>query len=146
MSDDVALVAELTVTQAAEAVGVHRRTITRKLDAGLLPGAHRDGPGGTWLIPWTALLSAGYELVTPADKPSTPAPAPNTDELDRLRAQVAEWQARAQVAEAVATERERVIVAQELALRALTAGPDVTQAEPLTPAPSAPVRRWWHRR
>ena len=140
--------AELTVADAAAAVGVHRRTIMRKLDAGLLPGAYKDGPTGSWRIPWPALLAAGYDLTTPADKvptSSTPALTADADLLDELRAQVAALQVRAQVAQAVADERLRTITVQESALRDLRAMlPAVTPAP--APESTTPARRWWLRK
>jgi hypothetical protein len=121
----------LTVTQAARSAGVDRRTIRRRLDAGSFPRAHREpgsnGPGsGRWLIPAGDLVEAGLPLHDPAepDADLTTARA----EVEALRAELAETVRRAEVAEARAAERERVIAAQELALRALT--PDDPDAEP----------------
>ena len=47
--------AELTLTEAAKAAAVSRRTLHRRLAADELPGAHKGGPNGSWLIPYTAL-------------------------------------------------------------------------------------------
>lgn len=55
---------ELTLTQAAAAAGVSRSTVRRMLDRGQLEGAHQDEQG-TWLVPVSALVSAGLELRAP---------------------------------------------------------------------------------
>ncbi len=162
----------LTITEAAEAAGVDRRTIRRRLDNGDLPHAWReDGGAGAWRIPVHDLLAAGLRLhaPTPATPPPgaphdtargqvtpPPAPAPDPDEL-------AQWRERALVAEALAAERERTITGLELALRALGPGPPVANttttasaeaptspAGPApTPAPSQPATSarssWWRR-
>jgi hypothetical protein len=73
----------------------------------------------------------------------TPEPA----EVDRLREQVQELEHRAELAEALASERERALEDLRVALRALGPG------EPQTPAPHGPTgphpthrRRWpWTR-
>ncbi len=117
-----------SVTEAARASGVDRRTIKRKLDAGEFPNAHRQptgqGPGpGPWLVPLGDLLAAG---LTP-DVGRVPGPpmrgssGPPESEL-RLRAALADAVRRAEVAEALAAERERAIEAQQVALRAFEAG------------------------
>ncbi len=101
----------LTITEAAEATGRSRRTIGRMLDAGQLEDVHREGDGGSWRIPVEALLAAGLALHAPEQpEPAPPTPArPSpvgtpTDDVE-LRAELAEWQRRAEVAEAVAAER-----------------------------------------
>ncbi len=103
--------ANTTITEAAEATSRSRRTIGRMLDAGQLEGAHREGDGGSWRIPVEALLAAGLTLHAPEPpEPAPPTPArPSpvgtpTDDVE-LRAELAEWQRRAEVAEAVAAER-----------------------------------------
>lgn len=152
----------LTITEAAAACQVDRRTIRRRLDANDLPHAWREqtpqGPG-PWRIPVEDLIAAGYKLhaPTPPETPETPqgrhtvtsTPTPtSTAEVEQLRAEVADLRRRAEVAEAIATERAAALEDARLALRALTAG---------TPAPPTPMlptqdstpeparRRWWHR-
>jgi septal ring factor EnvC (AmiA/AmiB activator) len=80
-------------------------------------------------------------------------------ELDALRVKLAEAEQRAAVAEAIATERERIIQTQAMALRMLEASKAPAHApsdiRPDTPASShrdnqeTPIpgarRRWWHR-
>ena len=146
--------AELTLTQAADAVGVSRRTLHRRLAADELPGAHKGGQAGSWLIPWPALLAAGYNLTTPADdptsstttpRPTSSTPTPDAHELDELRERLADAERRAAVAEAVAAERQRLILAHELNLTELRAQlVERTQAHPAQD--STPQRiRWWRR-
>ena len=113
---------ELTITQAAAAAGVHPRTIRRHLPR--FPGAHQSGRSGAgpWLIPVADLLAAGFQVnavegETPEIRDTGALPM---DELEALRSEVADLRRRAEVAEAHAEERERVIEAQAVALRALT--------------------------
>ena len=153
---------ELTVTEAAKATGVDRRTISRRLDADAFPNAHRDvgrqgqPESGPWLIPVADLIAAGLRPYAPTSAEAEPKATGTTD----LRGALADAIRRAEVAEsrrelaehdrdaarAVATERERTIAALNVAVRALEAGPVRTPTEPLSP-PSAPPprRRWWSR-
>jgi len=117
---------ELTVTEAARAARVDRRTIRRRLDGGDFPHARREagsqGPeSGPWLIPAGDLVAAGLTLHDPTGADDA-ALASARAEVDALRAELADAVRRAEVAEARAAERERVIAAQELALRALVPG------------------------
>ncbi len=153
----------LTISEAAQAAGVDRRTVRRRLDSGPFEHAWReDGGEGPWRIPVDDLIGAGLRLHAPATPaPSAPqdtaqgqvtpppTPAPDPDEL-------AEWRTRALVAESVCQERERTIAALELALRALEPGPPVTTLAPtpsstaaagITPesAPSRDRPGWWRR-
>jgi hypothetical protein len=114
-----------TVSGAAEATGKSRRTIARMLDADALPGATRDD-SGAWCIPAEALLAAGLEIHAPKP-PSEPQEATRVlpKASDTIEAHLlAEWQRRAEVAEAIGVERERIIQAQEMALHALMAAID----------------------
>jgi excisionase family DNA binding protein len=141
----------LTITEAAQAAGVDRRTVRRRLDAGELPNAWReDGDEGPWRIPVEDLMAAGLRLhaPTPPSAPqdtargSVPPPAPvrTPDELSQ-------WRERALVAEAVAAERERTITGLELALRALGPGPTVPAVDDEAPPAmaAAPRPSWWRR-
>jgi hypothetical protein len=115
---------ELTVTEAARAVRVDPRTIRRRLGRGDFPNAHRDGgkegpDTGPWLIPVTDLLGAGLPLHAP--EPDEPTILRVESEA-ALRLALADAVRRAVVAEAIATERERIIEAQGIALRALMGG------------------------
>ena len=77
---------ELSITEAAHAAGKSRRTIGRMLDAGL--NLHPPEPP---------------EPAEPTPARPSPVGTP-TDDVE-LRAELAEWQRRAEVAEAVAAER-----------------------------------------
>jgi hypothetical protein len=129
----------LSITEAAIATGKSRRTIARLLDAGRLDGAERDD-AGTWRIPAEALIAAGLTLYAPAppDAPSTtPPPIASERQVDALRAELADWRRRAEVAEAIAAERaaalDDVRTALAMANRMLAPGPP-TEGPP-GPAP-----------
>jgi hypothetical protein len=151
MTDVAAERPELTVTEAAKATGVDRRTIRRRLDADEFPNAHRDdgkqGPGsGPWLIPVEDLLGAGLKLHAPTP-PDEPKPAAEPDEVEALRVEVAHLKERL-------ADKDQIIEVQNIALRALQAGP-VSSSPATVPTPVAqpsgpeaapqPRRRWWQR-
>ncbi len=142
MSEDTGARA-LTISAAAQVVGVDRRIIRRHLEAGRFSRAKRalgtSGRGtGPWQIPVADLCDAG---LLPSGAPEGPermegragmepiegmegmngvdatAPARNLElELSRLRSEVAAALRRAQTAEVTLLECERVIEAQRLAL------------------------------
>jgi hypothetical protein len=64
----------LTLSEAAEQCGVARSTIRRALDQDRFPNAVRDDDArGTWWVPVSDLLAAGYVPATPQSTPqSTP--------------------------------------------------------------------------
>lgn len=141
MADD-----RLTAAEAAEITGKSRRTIGRMLTAGHLPGAERTPQG--WRIPLTAL-----DDLAPSETATAPPPP---DTLTALRAEVADWRRRAEVAEAVAAERADALadaraslaLAQRLAaLNLAENAPYRTDAREITEhtAP-ATARRWLPRR
>jgi len=115
---------ELTIAEAAAAAHVNPRTIRRHLAN--FPGAHRTGgPGsrtGQWLIPTADLVAAGFNLDA-SDAISNELPrvsaSERLEEIEALKGELAEWRRRAEVAEARAEERERIIQTQAIALRAL---------------------------
>jgi len=135
---------ELTIKEAATSCGVSDKTIRRNLKK--FPNAHRlDAPSGPkagpWVIPVTDLLAAGYQVgrpSSPEEPQSADAPPSRTDteanelrkrieeleqaDLDRER-EIAKLRTRAEVAEAIATERSQALDDVRLALRALEAGP-----------------------
>lgn len=114
----------LTISEAARATRLDRRTIRRRLDTDAFPNAYREGEGGPWRIPVGDLIAAGLHLyATEPATSTTPTPAPRIDttELDRLRTENTELRRRAEVAEAIATERLHRAENAELALRAITA-------------------------
>jgi hypothetical protein len=130
----------LTVTEAATATGKSRRSIGRLLDAGRLDGAEKD-EADIWRIPVEALIAAGLTLHAPsppdAARTVDTSASPPADALDHLRAELADWRRRAEVAEAIAAERaaalDDVRTALDLATRMLPPGPPRTD---LAPSPS----------
>ena len=88
-----------------------------------------------WLIPVTDLIAAGLTPGKPAPPEEPPGPAePSPTELDALKAENVELRKRAEIAEAVAEEREKALEDTRLALRALSAGEAVKDR-----------KRWWRR-
>jgi hypothetical protein len=136
---------ELSISEAAAAAGVDRRTIRRKLDAGDFPNASRgdgrQGPAtGPWVIPVTDLLGAGLQLHAPTQEAagqSAPNEKPVVSDLERLQVELAEWRRRAELAEAIAVERDRTIEVQSAAMRMLNVGQPTAE--------SSQQRRWWNR-
>jgi hypothetical protein len=72
----------LTLSEAAEQCGVARSTIRRALDQDRFPNAVRDDDArGTWWVPVSDLLDAGYVPATPQSTPQgTPQSAPQVPE------------------------------------------------------------------
>ena len=146
-SDSARTRPSFTITDAATACSVSRKTITRKLPELAGHGAAKDDDG-VWRIPVEALLAVGLHpgrsLPQAASAPLRPAPpAPShtrhvdqdtvtipRDRWDDVRIRLAR-------AEAEAAERGLALADARLALRALTAGPLSPQAEPR--ATQAPV-------
>ena len=146
---------QFSITDAAVACAVSRKTITRKLGDLAEHGAAKDDDG-VWRIPVEALLAVGlHPGRSVAERPeqnrpaatqhADPRPAPNPaadvvtvprDRWDDLRIRLAR-------AEAQAAEREHALADARLALRALTAGParvvDPVAAPDVAPAPAEPV-------
>lgn len=147
-----------TITDAAAACAVSRKTITRKLPELALSGAAKDDDG-IWRIPVEALLAVGLhpgrsvpeeqqpKVERAADpvaaRPDRPATGPEMvtiprDRWDDVRIRLAR-------AEAEAAERALALADARLALRALTAGPSratdaaaATGPEPGSPQMSSP--------
>ncbi len=134
----------LTITEAARAAGKHRNSIRRRLDAGQFPNAHKN-PSGVVEIPVGDLLASGLVLNRPA--PSAPdVQPPETPEVDTLRERLREAEHRAELAEALAGERERALDDLRVALRALGPGDPQAPAPRPTGPPPTPRRRWpWTR-
>lgn len=139
MSTQKATPPVLGLAEAAKACGISVSTLRRRKEALIAAGATVSPKG--WLIPIPALVSLGYlgSTTPPPDIPVTPTSTPPNDtphattlvELDSLRARLAEAEQRAAVAEAIATERERVIQAQAATLRMLERGtPGTSPANP----------------
>ena len=125
------------LTQAAKACGVSVSTLRRRKDKLVAAGTKITDKG--WQIPIPALVSLGYlSGTTPPEKPMTPLVEPPLEppleppvilpvetpinEVEKLRSKLAEAETRAQVAEAISAERERIIQVQAAALRMLERG------------------------
>jgi hypothetical protein len=127
-----------TITDAAIACAVSRKTITRKLGDLASHGAAKD-EDGIWRIPVEALLAVGLhpgrslpEAPRPVQRPMGPGPvqapavAPAQTGPDMVTVPRDRWddlRIRLARAEAEATERALALADARLALRALTAGP-----------------------
>ena len=103
----------LTVTEASAATGRSRRTLGRMLASGALADASKVD--GEWQIPLASLLAAGLRLHAPSppDAPSssiaTPPDTTSSAELELLRAENVRLSHRAEMAEALATERAEAL-------------------------------------
>ena len=122
-----------TITDAATACSVSRKTITRKLPELAVHGAAKDDDG-VWRIPVEALLAVGLHpgrslsAVAPsAARPVAPVPtASRPADQDTVTISRDRWddvRIRLARAEAEASERGLALADARLALRALTAGP-----------------------
>ena len=144
--DTPAMAAPAMVSQAkaAHICGVSTSTIRRARQAGKLEGCRVDEVTGGYLIPVPSLLAAGFKLSTPtppdtmAQPQATHATTPQADTPDTLHKELLELKEklfraehRAQLAEAIADERAKVIHAQEIALKMLTSGKDFETAQPV---------------
>ena len=135
-----------TVTTAADACRVSRKTITRRLPQLQASGAFKDD-AGSWVLPLNALLHAGFTPGRPTPPDSGNGPQQDTQgQADRgwySHDEVAELRRRAEVAEALAAERDRIIEAQARALRMLEAGgqriPDTSVHQVPATTPAAPT-------
>lgn len=139
-------------SRAAELCGVSTTTIRRYRQSGRLEGCEPDEQSGGWQIPIPSLVAAGLlKRSSPADTVTakrverdksphevTPQTALEA-RISELEAALAQAQQRAAVAEALASERDRTIQAQELALKALTTGP----AEEEQPKKKKRFWHWW---
>jgi hypothetical protein len=148
-----------TVTTAAEACQVSRKTIMRRIDQLREGGAYKDA-AGAWVIPLGSLLHAGLSPGRPASPDSVHVSQADAqgqeargwytpEQVAELRKRADEAESlrrRAEVAEALAAERERVIEVQARALRMLEAGQrpashQETTSEVSAPPPGVPPRR-----
>jgi hypothetical protein len=142
----------LTLSEAVDACRVSRSTLQRRKSELIALGAQITPTG--WAIPIPALVQLGLlDRTTPAETaaPAAPAPSPTpasepstdtrvllTDEVARLRAELAEAKQRAAVAEAVAAERKASLERADRTLLVLEAG----KPEPIrTPIPAAAAPR-----
>lgn len=138
----------LSISEAAEAAGLDRRSIRRRLDAGRFPKARRDDVDGRWLISVTDLVAAGLKLhaPTPGDEADE-----DPDTVDDLRTALVDERHRRELAEVerdaareIAAERAEALADARLALRALM--PAAEAIPPPVPASeTSPRRRWWRK-
>lgn len=140
--DDAAM-SVYSAVQTATVCQVSLRTVQRKMPQLEAAGAWKDA-AGQWHIPLVAMRSAGLS-------PGRPSPPDSdydmslrqrdtdSDTVSQLRAELAEWRRRAEVAEAQAAERERIIKAQQMALQMLDAAPQPAAALESLAAPHPPV-------
>lgn len=140
-----------TITEAATACAVSRKTITRKLADLAEAGAAKDSDG-IWRIPVEALLSVGLHpgrSLPPAQprpvsatrseptldlRASRPAAASDSEPVDTVTVSRDRWddlRIRLARAEAESVERGRALEDARLALRALTAGPAAVEPQSL---------------
>ncbi len=121
-----------TITDAATACSVSRKTVTRKLPELAEHGAAKDDDG-VWRIPVEALLAVGLhpgrslQAASSVARAAVPAPVPTRPvEQDTITIPRDRWddvRIRLARAEAEASERGLALADARLALRALTAGP-----------------------
>lgn len=106
----------LTMGEAAEACGLSRSTLQRRKTDLIAAGA-TVSPAG-WAIPRSALTQLGLLPPGPADAPPTSNP---TGDVARLQAALTDALRRAEVAEAVAHERQTALERADRALLLLAA-------------------------
>lgn len=147
-----------TITEAATACAVSRKTITRKLADLAEAGAAKD-QDGIWRIPVEALLSVGLHpgrsVPSAGARPNTAsraetldlrsartAPTVAAEPVDTVTVSRDRWddlRIRLARAEAESVERGRALEDARLALRALTAGPAVSEPVVHYATPQRPV-------
>ena len=145
---------QFSITDAAVACAVSRKTITRKLADLAEHGAAKDDDG-VWRIPVEALLAVGlHPGRSVPERPMPDRPAPTTSQgaapsgppsaptrgLDMISVPRDRWddlRIRLARAEAQAAERELALADARLALRALTAGPASSGPTNASPVPVA---------
>ena len=154
----------LTIREAANAAGITSRSVRRQLAAGAFPGAYKDREGGRpgtqiWRIPVEDLQAVGIgplDFERPAARdlaqtivassPPTAATLLGTDRFARLRSELAEAIASAEIAllraeaekwRAVAEERSHALERADTALRTLAMSLE-TRVSPEAP-PASPT-------
>ena len=119
-----------TAADAARRCGVARSTLTRRLQAGEVPGAAKDDDGA-WRVPLAGLLAAGMvpdAYRPPADGDDDPAPpvpdaaariaaAEHAAAIARLEGELLAERARREAAETLAAERAARVADLQNALR-----------------------------
>jgi predicted site-specific integrase-resolvase len=103
----------LSISDAARRCGVHRNTVRRYLDAGKFPGAFREDERSPWQIPVRDLREAGLNVRAASSAeawaPESWSRADLAIQLEELQRKVREMTHRAEVAEALLSERDRRI-------------------------------------
>lgn len=107
------------INQAAKLTGYTIPTIRARLPKLKKLGARQDGK--VWLIPESALYGAGLMVKVVSKPESETLLSPTINEIGELREKLSDALRRAEVAEAINRERERLIETQALALRMLEA-------------------------
>lgn len=118
-----------SAAEAARRCNVSRTTLTRRLNAGEIPGAEKTADG--WQIPAQGLAIAGLAGQTAPDAPETDdgdqdaadRAAAEAAEVAMLRAQLETERARREGAERLADERAARILDLQTALRAIAPPP-----------------------
>lgn len=131
-----------TVTTAAEACRVSRKTITRRLPQLREGGAYKD-EAGAWVIPLNALLHAKF---TPG-RPASPDGANGREDDAEARGdmgwysreEIAELRSRAAVAEALAAARAEQITDLRRAVAALEAAKGDRREDAPPPVAAVPA-------
>ena len=124
----------LAISEAARRMGVSVSTLRRRLTRGQIPGAHKaPGPDGLeWRVPVSALPD-----------PTTPHTHVDEDEVETLRAELAELRTRVAVAEALdEARRAEVESLRTMLVAALDKVPKALEAGEV----NTPRRRRWGRK
>jgi Helix-turn-helix domain len=103
----------LSISDAARRCGVHRNTVRRYLDAGKFPGAFREDARSPWQIPVQDLRQAGLHVRVTSSAEAWALQSRSRAELaiqlEELQRKVRDMTHRAEVAEALLSERDRRI-------------------------------------
>lgn len=153
--------AVFTLGTAAEATGVSKRTLTRKIADLIEHGARKNDATGQWEIPIGALFATGFRVNAPQSEPqdnppqatvratpsATPSATPEIDELraefDAMRERAHDAEVRAARAEAEAAGANRLAHAWWQYSEGLTLA--LRQLQPATPTEQPRQRKSWFR-
>lgn len=127
----------LTLQETAKRLGVSAKTVRRMIARNDLLGAHKvpmqSGKGEQWVVPVSSIEQAKSKTLAQA------VPDHQAVELADLRKQVAMLQIRADLHEAIATERKQALDDLHMTMRMLNLGAD-------KPASAEKPRRKWRRK
>jgi hypothetical protein len=123
----------LSISEAARRCGVHRNTVRRYLDAGKFSGAFREDERSPWQIPVKDLRDAGLDVRAVAMAEALELQRSRVDlaiQVEQLQRRLQEMTHRAEVAEALKSERDRRIegLVQTLAVLGLHRSPGQTSS------------------